>query len=162
MRMMLAVLAGAAIVLLGAAGPVTAQEAAAQEELFDTASAAEAMERGVHLLGSRNYDGAIDALEESVGIAPTAESLYLLGYAYYMKGRSGDEESRQLAMENFRQAYAMNPNFSPNRFVTPEIMTAPQPPSPAQDATPAAAAPASALEPGAAVPPAAPPAQPGR
>lgn len=144
MRKMLAVLIGAAILVL-----VQAVAAPAQEELFDTKAAAEALEKGVHLLGARNYDAAIEAFEEAVGTAPNAESLYLLGYAYYMKGKSGDEESRQRAMENFRQAYEMNPNFSPNKFVIPEIMTAPQA-APAADATPAAAAPAAALEPGAA------------
>ena len=133
---------------------------AAEEELFDVKAAAEHMEKGIKLTAARNYDAAIEELEEAVSTAPSAEAYYRLGYAYYMKGKTGDEDSRQRAIENFEQAYDMDPNFSPNVYGSGKVIEAP-----GQGAleTPAAAAPASTLEPGAAAPapaaPAAPPAQ---
>ncbi|MDH4162884.1 MAG: tetratricopeptide repeat protein [Nitrospirota bacterium] len=99
--------------------------ARAEEELFDTKAAAAYREQGVNLLKQKNYDAAIDALEDAVASAPDAESYYLLGYAYYIKGKkTGDAESRMKAVENFNQAYQINPNFSPNKF-KPEDITMP-------------------------------------
>jgi tetratricopeptide (TPR) repeat protein len=123
----------------------------AEDELFDTKAATEHMEKGIKLLAAKNYDGAIEELEEAVATAPSAESYYALGYAYYMKGKSGDEESRQMAVENFEQAYDLDPNFSPNKIGTPEVMEAP-PSGQGEMESPAAAAPANKLEPGAAAP----------
>jgi tetratricopeptide (TPR) repeat protein len=98
---------------------------AAEEELFDTKAAIELREKGRQLLNTRKYDAAIEALEESVDTAPDAEAFYLLGYAYYMKGKAGDEESKEKAKENFEEAYTLNPNFSPSKF-KPEEISAPE------------------------------------
>jgi tetratricopeptide (TPR) repeat protein len=90
--------------------------AVAEEDLFDTKAASAYLEKGIGHLRSQKYDAAINELEESVAIAPEAEAYYYLGYAYYMKGRSGDSDSRKKSIENFDKAYELNPNFSPNRF----------------------------------------------
>lgn len=116
--------------------------AAAEEELFDTTAAAEHMAKGVKLLGARNYDAAIEELEEAVSAAPSAEAHYLLGYAYYMKGKAGDEDARQQAAENFEQAYEIDPNFSPNKVGPGTVIEAPQ--AAPEGQTPAEAPPATA------------------
>jgi tetratricopeptide (TPR) repeat protein len=88
----------------------------AADELFDAKTAAEHMAKGIAHLNAKQYDAAIDELSESATIYPEAESFYYLGYAYYMKGRKGDGESRKNAMENFEQAYELDPNFTPTRY----------------------------------------------
>src|SRR5574340_666313 len=100
------------VLLMMVSSPVLA----ADEELFDTKAAIELREKGRQLLNTRKYDAAIEALEEAVDTAPDAEAYYLLGYAYYMKGKAGDEESKEKAKENFEEAYTLNPNFSPSKF----------------------------------------------
>jgi tetratricopeptide (TPR) repeat protein len=101
---------------------VTAIIAAAQamsysaDELFDTKTAGEHLEKGIAHLEAKQYDAAIDELEKSASIDPQAEAFYYLGYAYYMKGRKGDGESRKKAMENFEQAYEIDPNFTPTKY----------------------------------------------
>jgi tetratricopeptide (TPR) repeat protein len=73
-----------------------------------------------------------------------AEAYYYAGYAYYLKGRSGDEDSRQKSVEYFDRAYEINPNFSPNKFKPTE----PVPGAADQKSsvmTPAAVAPANTL-----------------
>jgi tetratricopeptide (TPR) repeat protein len=123
----------------------------AEEELFDSKAAQEHLEKGIALLGARNYDGAIEEFEEAVSAAPSAEAYYRLGYAYYMKGKSGDEDSRQKSIESFEQAYDIDPNYSPNPVGPAEVIEAPR--TGQEDLeTPAAAAPAGALAPGAAAP----------
>lgn len=153
MRKVLAVIFAALLAISG-----MATLSAAEEELFDTKAATEHMENGTKLLRAKNYDAAIEEFEEAVSSAPSAEAHYRLGYAYYLKGKSGDEDSRQKAMENFEMAYDIDPNFSPNVYGPAEVMEAPQ-----QGAvldTPAAAAPAGALQPGAMAPPPPAPASP--
>ncbi len=114
---------GALLVLLVmTAAPVIA----AEEDVFDTKTAIEQREKGRQLLHSKKYDAAIEALEESVNTAPDAEAYYLLGYAYYMKGKAGDAESREKAKENFDEAYTLNPNFSPSKFKPGEPVPAPE------------------------------------
>ncbi len=103
-----------------------AQVLAAEEDVFDTKTAIEQREKGRQFLNTKKYDAAIEALEESVNTAPDAEAYYLLGYAYYMKGKSGDEESRVKAKENFEEAYTLNPNYSPNKFKPGEPIPAPE------------------------------------
>ena len=71
----------------------------------------------------RHVEAAIEALEESVAIAPEAEAYYYLGYAYYLKGRSGDSESRKLSMESFEKAYELDPAFTPNKYKPPRLCT---------------------------------------
>ena len=88
----------------------------AADELFDAKTAAEHMAKGIAHLNAKQYDAAINELSESATIYPEAESFYYLGYAYYMKGRKGDGESRKNAMENFEQAYELDPNFTPTRY----------------------------------------------
>ncbi len=109
------------ILLAVAATPVMA----ADEDVFDSKTAVEQREKGRQFLNTKKYDAAIEALEEAVNAAPDAEAYYLLGYAYYMKGRSGDAESREKAKENFEEAYALNPNISPNKFRPGEPVPAP-------------------------------------
>jgi tetratricopeptide (TPR) repeat protein len=139
---------------------------AAEEELFDTKGAAASLEKGISLLKAKKYDAAIAVFEEAAATSPDveAEAYYYAGYAYYLKGKAGDEESRQKAIEYFDTVYELNPNFSPNKFKPAEPL-----PGPAArqggDVTPAAAAPAGTLaipqaQPAPTAPPAAPAEQP--
>jgi tetratricopeptide (TPR) repeat protein len=126
----------------------------AEEELFDTKTAEKHIEQGIAYLKANNYDAAINEFEESTAVLPDAESFYYLGYAYYMKGRKQDGESRKMSMENFEKAYELDPNFTPTRFkpaepapagipgkqdltaspepVAPQSSTTPTPPQPEQ------------------------------
>ena len=104
----------------------------AEEELFDTRAAAQHIEQGIALLKTKNIDAAINEFEESASISPEAEAYYYLGYAHYLKGRSGDGESRKLSRENFEKAYEIDPNFTPARSLPAE--PAPLMPQPAADA----------------------------
>ena len=88
----------------------------AAEDLFDTGAAAALVEQGVKDLKSGRYDAAIDALEESVGINPDAQAFYYLGYAYYMKSKKENGESRAKSRESFDKAYALDPNFTPGKM----------------------------------------------
>ena len=99
---------------------LAAASAFASEELFDTATASIHMEQGISCLKAKDFDAAINAFDESAGIAPEAEAFYYLGYAYYMKSRKVDGESRNLSLENFKKAYEIDPNFSPTRYRVPE------------------------------------------
>ncbi len=101
----------ACIILAAAAHFVSAEE-----ELFDTKAASASLEKGIVQLRAKNYNSAVTQLEESVSIAPDAEAYYYLGYAYYMKGRAGDSESRKKSIESFEKAYELNPNFTPTRY----------------------------------------------
>lgn len=100
----------------------------AADELFDAKTAAQHMAKGIAHLKAKQYDAAIDELSESASVYPEAEAFYYLGYAYYMKGRKGDGESRKNAMENFEQAYELDPNFTPTKYIPAE----PLPSRPAQ------------------------------
>jgi len=97
----------------------------AEEELFDTQTALTYRDQGLAALRHKNYDAAINAFEEAVSVSPDAESYYLLGYAYYLKGKTGDGESRQKAIENFNQAYQINSNFTPSKFKPEELVMTP-------------------------------------
>ena len=97
----------------------------AADELFDTAGAAALVNKGVTDLMLGHYDAAIEALEESVGIDPQAPAFYYLGYAYYMKSKKGDGESRTKAMENFDKAYELDPSFTPIKIKSDEPAAAP-------------------------------------
>jgi tetratricopeptide (TPR) repeat protein len=115
----------------------------AADELFDTKTAAEHMAKGITHLKAKQYDAAIDELEESASVYPEAESFYYLGYAYYMKGRKGDGESRKNAIENFERAYELDPNFTPTRLRPAELL----PSKPAQKNTENLQTPASDMSP---------------
>jgi len=93
--------------------PLTAPAA---EELFDTKAAADHIEKGIDYLKAKNYDAAITEFEESASISPEAEAYYYLGYAHYMKGRTQDGENRKKSLENFNNAYEIDPNFTPSRY----------------------------------------------
>ncbi len=86
------------------------------DELFDTATAAKHMDKGISFLKARDFDAAIKEFDELTAIAPEAEAYYYLGYAYYMKGKKVDGESRRMSLENFEKAYEIDPNFSPTRY----------------------------------------------
>jgi tetratricopeptide (TPR) repeat protein len=88
----------------------------AEDELFDTKAAAQHIEQGIAFLKAKNFDAAIKEFEESAETSPEAEPFYYLGYAYYLKGRAGDGESRRLSRENFEKAYEIDPTFSPVRY----------------------------------------------
>jgi tetratricopeptide (TPR) repeat protein len=125
------------------------QLAYAEEDLFDTKAAAAHVEKGIDHLKEKKYDAAIKELEEAVTINPEAEAYYYLGYAYYMKGRKGDAESRKRSVECFEKAYELNPGFTPSRFKpaeagevkqrpkSTETEQAPVPATPSQPAGPA-------------------------
>ena len=121
-----------------------------EEPLFDTQAAAAGLEKGLKLVKAKKFDEAVEAFEEAAATSPDveAEAYYYAGYAYYLKSRSGDEDSRQKSAEYFDRAYEIDPNFSPNKFKPTE----PMPGAAARqggDVTPASVAPASTL----AVPP---------
>ena len=117
-----------------------------EEPLFDTKAATADLEKGLSLVKAKKYDDAIQLFEEAAATNPDveAEAYYYAGYAYYMKSKSGDEDSRQKSIEFFDRAYEINPNFSPNKFKPAE----PMPGAAAQqggDVTPASVAPAGTL-----------------
>jgi tetratricopeptide (TPR) repeat protein len=93
----------------------------AEEDLFDSKTAKEHLEKGLSYLKARNYRSAVTALEESIANSPDADAYYYLGYAYYLIGRSGDAESRKKSIECFDKAYELNPAFTPAREKTEEI-----------------------------------------
>ncbi len=86
-----------------------------EEELFDTKTASALFDQGMENLRGKNLDKAIDAFEESVSVAPEARAYYFLGYAYYLKGKEGDSESRKKSIENFEKAFELDPVFTPNK-----------------------------------------------
>jgi tetratricopeptide (TPR) repeat protein len=88
--------------------------AGAEEDLFDTAAAAAHIEKGIAALKNKDYDSAIIELEAAVSIDPEAESYYYLGYAYYMKGRTKDGDSRKKSLEAFERVYELDPGFTPS------------------------------------------------
>src|SRR5208337_471840 len=121
--------------------PLTAHAA---DDLFDSKAATEHIQKGIALLKAKNFDAAIAEFDESASIAPEAEAYYYLGYAYYLKSRKGDEESRRLSLENFQKAYEIEPNFTPIRYKPalpspapgqqPETVETPPPPMTQQTA----------------------------
>jgi len=100
-----------------------------EDGLFDTATASKHLEQGISCLKAKDFDAAIREFDESAAIAPEAEAYYYLGYAYYMKSRKVDGESRKLSLDNFGKAYEIDPNFSPTRFKpsepAPQLTTKP-------------------------------------
>ncbi|HUI44667.1 MAG TPA: tetratricopeptide repeat protein [Nitrospirota bacterium] len=88
----------------------------AADELFDTEAAAGHMNKGIAYLKAKNFDDAVREFDEAASISPEAEPYYYLGYAYYLKSREGDGESRKLSLENFQKAYEIDPNFTPTRY----------------------------------------------
>lgn len=111
----------------------------AEEDLFDTKAASVHSEKGISSLKTRDYDAAVNELEEALSIAPDAETYYYLGYAYYMKGKSGDVESRKKSIENFDKAYELDPRFTPNKY-KPEENAATNEPATSAPAKPASEA----------------------
>lgn len=126
---------------------MAALSANAEEELFDTKTAEKHIEQGIAYLKANNYDAAINEFEESTAVLPDAESFYYLGYAYYMKGRKQDGESRKKSMENFEKAYELDPNFTPTRFKPAEPAPAEVPAKQGTTAAPEPLAPKSAPTP---------------
>ncbi len=122
MRRILIMLAVGAVLVAGT--PVFVS--AADDELFDTKAAAAHIEKGIAHLKNKDYDAAIKELDEAASINPDAEAYYYLGYAYYMKGKKGDSESRKKSIECFDKAYELNPGFTPSRF-KPAETPKPQP-----------------------------------
>jgi tetratricopeptide (TPR) repeat protein len=127
-------------VLLVLAGMVAAPAYPA-DELFDNATALRHMDQGISFLKAKDFNAAINEFEESAAIAPEAEAYYYLGYAYYMKSRKVDGESRRLSRENFEQAYEIDPNFSPTRYKPSEPASQPTT-TPSTTAVPVAPPPA--------------------
>lgn len=95
---------------------LVALTAQAADELFDTKAASEHIDKGIAYLKENNFDSAVKEFDESASISPEAEPYYYLGYAYYMKSRKGDKESRKLSLDNFEKAYEIDPNFTPTRY----------------------------------------------
>jgi tetratricopeptide (TPR) repeat protein len=105
------------------------------DELFDTAAASQHLEQGIASLKAGDFDAAIREFDDSATIAPEAEAYYYLAYAYYMKGKKGDSESRKLSLEYFEKVYELDPNFTPTRYKPSEPVPQPtvkQPPAPEQ------------------------------
>lgn len=108
------------IVVLTVLLSMVAVPAFSEEELFDTATASKYIEQGISCLKAKDYDAAIKEFVKSAAIAPEADAYYYLGYAYYMKSRKVDGESRRMSLENFEKAYEIDPNFTPTRYKTAE------------------------------------------
>jgi tetratricopeptide (TPR) repeat protein len=104
------------------------------DELFDSATASKHMDQGIAFLKAKNFDAAVNEFNAAAEIAPEAEAYYYLGYAYYMKSRKVDGDSRRMSRENFEQAYEIDPNFSPTRYKPAE--PAPQQAEPSATAEP--------------------------
>lgn len=104
---------------------VIAAPAYPADDLFDNAAALKHTEQGIAYLKAKDFDAAIEEFDSSATIAPEAEAYYYLGYAYYMKSKKGDVESRRMSRENFEKAFEIDPNFSPTRYKPSE--PAPQP-----------------------------------
>lgn len=104
-----------AAIMIAVVFAVSATVVIASEDAFDTKAAAIHMEKGISFLKSKKYDEAISEFDKAATILPEAEPYYFLGYAYYLKGRTGDEDSRKKAMENFEKAYELDPNYTPSR-----------------------------------------------
>jgi tetratricopeptide (TPR) repeat protein len=111
------------------------------DELFDTATASKHIERGISFLKVKDFDAAIKEFDESATIAPEAEAYYYLGYAYYMKSRKMDGESRRMSLDNFEKAYEIDPKFTPTRY-QPSEPAQPQTAAPSPAAVPVAPQPA--------------------
>ncbi len=119
----------------------------AEEELFDTQAATQHLDQGISYLKAKNFDSAIKEFEAAADINPDAEAYYYLGYAYYLKGRTGDRESRSKSREYFDQVYEIDPNFSPSRFKPAEQVPA-QAKQPEQTTQPEPASQATQTQPG--------------
>jgi tetratricopeptide (TPR) repeat protein len=104
------------------------------DELFDSATASKHMDQGIAFLKAKDFDAAVNEFNAAAEIAPEAEAYYYLGYAYYMKSRKVDGDSRRMSKENFEQAYEIDPNFSPTRYKPAE--PAPQQAEPSATAEP--------------------------
>ena len=110
MRRTVVILLVSAVIIAGV------QLAGAEEDLFDTKAATAHVEKGIAHLKDKKYDAAVSELEEAVAINPDAEAYYYLGYAYYMKGKKGDAESRKKSIESFDKVYELDPGFTPSKF----------------------------------------------
>lgn len=138
MRTIMALLAF--FIIFGAA-PRT--PAFAADELFDKAAVSEQLEKGVAFLKAKNYDAAIREFEQAAEQYPEAEPYYYLGYAYYMKSKTGDGDSRKKSIENFDKAYELDPNFTPAKFKPAEHPLLKKETAPSETPAPGATAPAS-------------------
>jgi tetratricopeptide (TPR) repeat protein len=142
MRKIMVILLVSAVVLAGVG------LAYAGEELFDTKAAAVHVDKGIAHLKEKKYDAAVKELEEAVTINPDAEAYYYLGYAYYLKGKKGDAESRKKSVESFEKTYELNPGFTPSRLKPAEAGEAKQEPKSTETGqAPALTAPAQPAEP---------------
>lgn len=111
-----------ALTMMGSGAAVSSAE-----ELFDTGTAAIHQEKGMEFLRARNYEAAIQELEEATLYYPNAEAYYYLGYAYYLKGKKEEDgESRAKSLEYFDRAYELNPNFSPMALAPQDMQSGEQ------------------------------------
>jgi len=126
------------ITILTAMLSMAAAPAFSADEVFDTATASKHLQQGISHLKTKDFDAAITEFNKSASISPEAEVYYYLGYAYYMKSKTGDGEVRQKSLENFDRAYELDPNFSPTRLkpAEPAALPAATPPAAPQTPTP--------------------------
>lgn len=67
----------------------------------------------------KDYKTAVKYLNEYVAVKPDADAYYLLGYGNYMLNRAGHKKRLRAsgkfreAADYFREAYLINPNFTP-------------------------------------------------
>ena len=123
------------IFLMIAVLSMTAAPAFSADNLFDTKQATQHIEQGIAYLKANKIDSAIYEFDDAAAINPDAEAYYYLGYAYYIKSKKTDGDSRKKSLEYFEQAYEINPNFSPTRF------------KPAEQASQPSTTPSQAIEP---------------
>ena len=84
----------------------------------------EAYEKGLHAYLKKDYKAAVKHLKEYVAKKRDPDAYYLLGYAHYeLKRRSGPPKGRKDfwgdtdTAKYFREAYLIDPNFSPRSVV---------------------------------------------
>lgn len=76
-------------------------------------------EKAVHAYLKKDYKTAATYLKEYAAQKPEAEAYYLLGYATYMIHRKSGAlklSKGSEASEYFREAYLIDPNFSPKNI----------------------------------------------
>ncbi|MEK6672515.1 MAG: hypothetical protein AABY42_03455 [Nitrospirota bacterium] len=79
----------------------------------------ESYNRAIDAYIKRDFRAAADHLKEYVAKKPEAEAYYLLGYSTYMLCRKSGQNipsAKKEAEEYFREAYLIDPDFSPKNI----------------------------------------------
>jgi TolA-binding protein len=94
-----------AVVFVGVLFALSVPSVSAQEGLY---------RKGLHAYLKKDYRNAAKYLREYTDQKPDAAAYYLLGYANYKL------KNRKEAEENFREAYLLDPGFTPKSLAMKE------------------------------------------